>query len=603
MKSELEETVEATMKVGLLRDESMVEDTLRRGEDYLRLTIDTIPVLAWCSRPDGSNEFLNQRWLDYTGLTIEEARGRGWQVAIHPDDLSQLLDVWRGLLASGKPGGLEARLRRADGVYRWFLFRVEPLHDAQGTIVKWYGTNTDIDDRKRVETLLAGENQILEMVATGKPLGVILDGLCRLVDKLSSDSLHSILLFDPNGNCLRRGAGPRFPEAFLAAVDGIEIGPCVGSCGTAAYRKEQVIVSDIETSPLWTNYLELARAYGLRAGWSTPILSSDGSVLGTFAIYWREPRSPGPHHQQIIRQITHLTAVAIERKRSAESLHASELLARGQLDALTHTLDALAQESDPDRLLEHVLRTIIERSDAHSASVWDREPDGDWLELFATIEDNDFQTRSGAMHPAARLAMLAQDHPVWREILHTGLHAVIEDIDQPIVRMGVGFAPNAIWHDILDDADLAPAMMRFKSHLREMGVHTILFVPMLIAGRVSGFIGIRFTQKRGFLQEEIELTRALAHQATLAIQLTRLSAQSRQSAVMAERNRMARDIHDTLAQGFTGVIVQLEAVEEAMSKDQAVKASGHLNRAGDLARESLREARRSVQALRPQALE
>jgi signal transduction histidine kinase len=136
-----------------------------------------------------------------------------------------------------------------------------------------------------------------------------------------------------------------------------------------------------------------------------------------------------------------------------------------------------------------------------------------------------------------------------------------------------------------------------------MGVHTILFVPMLIAGRVTGFIGIRFTVKRGFRREEIELSRALAHQATLAIQLTRLSAQSRQSAVMAERNRMARDIHDTLAQGFTGVIVQLEAVEEATSKNQAVKASGHLNRAGDLARESLREARRSVQALRPQALE
>src|SRR6202030_1850052 len=152
---------------------------------------------------------------------------------------------------------------------------VEPLHDAQGTIVKWYGTNTDIDDRKRAEALLAGENEILEMVATGKPLGVILDGLCRLVDNLSSDSLHSILLFDPNGNCLRRGAGPRFPEAFMAAVDGIEIGPCVGSCGTATYRKEQVIVSDIETSPRWANYLELARAYGLRAGWSTPILSSD----------------------------------------------------------------------------------------------------------------------------------------------------------------------------------------------------------------------------------------------------------------------------------------------------------------------------------------
>jgi len=199
--------------------------------------------------------------------------------------------------------------------------------------------------------------------------------------------------------------------------------------------------------------------------------------------------------------------------------------------------------------------------------------------------------------------MLAQDHPVWREILPTGLHAVIEDIDQPVVRMCVGMGPNTTWHDILNDSDSAPAIMHFKSHLREMGVHTILFVPMLVAGRVTGFIGIRFTQKRGFRQEEIELTRALAHQATLAIQLTRLSAQSRQSAVMAERNRMARDIHDTLAQGFTGVIVQLEAVEEAMSQNQAAKASGHLIRAGNLARESLREARRSVQALRPKALE
>src|SRR3981081_904286 len=207
MKAQLEETPDAARKAELLREELMAEDALRRGEDYLRLTIDTIPVLAWRTRPDGWNEFLNQRWLDYTGLTIEEARGWGWKVAIHPDDLQRVLDVWQGLLISGKSGELEARLRRADGVYRWFLFRVEPLRDPQGTIIKWYGTNTDIDDRKRTETLLAGENQILEMVATGKPLGVILDGLCRLVDKFSSDSLHSILLFDPNGNCLRRGAG------------------------------------------------------------------------------------------------------------------------------------------------------------------------------------------------------------------------------------------------------------------------------------------------------------------------------------------------------------------------------------------------------------
>ena len=604
MKAQLEETSNAARKVEVLREALVAEDALRQREDYLRLTIDTIPVLAWCTRPDGWNEFLNQRWLDYTGLTIEEARGWGWKVAIHPDDLPRVLDVWQGLLVSGKSGELETRLRRADGVYRWFLFRVEPLRDPQGTIVKWYGINTDIDDRKRAEALLAAENKILEMVATGRPLVVILDGLCRLVDTLCDKSLASILLIDPNGSCLRRGAGPSLPEAFMAAMDGGEIGPCVGSCGTAAYRKEQVIVSDIVTDPLWANYRELALANGLRSGWSTPILSSDGSVLGVFGIYGREPRSPTPQHLHTIKQITHLASVAIERKQAAESLRASELLARGQLDALTHTLDALAQESDTDRLLEHVLRTIIEQSDALSVSVWDREPDGDSLEVFALIEDGCFQTRrGGTLHPASRLITLGQDHPVWKEILHTGLHAVLEDIDQPVVRMRVGLGSDATWHDVLDDADLAPALLRFKSHLREMGVHTILFVPMLIAGRVSGFIGIRFSLRRGFRQEEIELTRALAHQATLAMQLTRLSAQSRQSAVMAERNRMARDIHDTLAQGFTGVIVQLEAAGEAMSQSRTARVSDHLNQAGELARESLREARRSVQALRPQALE
>ncbi|HYY30437.1 MAG TPA: PAS domain S-box protein, partial [Chthoniobacterales bacterium] len=100
-----------------------IEKALRQREEYLRLTIDTIPTLAWCSRPDGSNEFLNQRWLDYTGLSTEAARDWGWKVAIHREDLPRLLDVWQKLLASGEPGEWEARLRRFDGIYRWFLFR------------------------------------------------------------------------------------------------------------------------------------------------------------------------------------------------------------------------------------------------------------------------------------------------------------------------------------------------------------------------------------------------------------------------------------------------------------------------------------------------
>jgi signal transduction histidine kinase len=126
---------------------------------------------------------------------------------------------------------------------------------------------------------------------------------------------------------------------------------------------------------------------------------------------------------------------------------------------------------------------------------------------------------------------------------------------------------------------------------------------MLIAGQVEGVTGIRFSHKRAFRPEEVELAKALANQAMLALELTRLSAQNRQTATMAERNRVARDIHDTLAQGFTGVIIQLEAAQEAICRGRNSNICAHLERAGELARESLREARRSVQALRPRALE
>lgn len=114
----------------------------------LRRVIDALPTLAWCNLPDGSNEFLNKRWHAYTGLSPEESHGWGWRAAFHPEDLPPLIKRWQELLISGEPGEIEARLRRHDGVYRWFLIRVEPLRDEEGKIVRWYGTSTDIEGRK-----------------------------------------------------------------------------------------------------------------------------------------------------------------------------------------------------------------------------------------------------------------------------------------------------------------------------------------------------------------------------------------------------------------------------------------------------------------------
>jgi len=193
-----------------------------------------------------------------------------------------------------------------------------------GKPVKWYTSAFDIEDRKRVEVLLAGEKRLLEMIARGDSRELILEGACLLVEELASGCLSSILLLDPNANCLRHGAAPSLPKPYIEAIDGAVVGPSAGSCGTAAYRTEPVIVSDIATDPLWANYRDLALAHGLRACWSTPILSSEGKVLGTFAIYYREPRSPAAQDHSVIRQITHLASIAIERKQAEEALRRSE---------------------------------------------------------------------------------------------------------------------------------------------------------------------------------------------------------------------------------------------------------------------------------------
>jgi formate hydrogenlyase transcriptional activator len=134
-----------------INDRKRAEDALRRSEERLQLAIDTIPGLVWTASPNGDIDYLNQRWLEYTGMSLDEACGWGWRAAIHPEDLAGLESYWRSVLAAGTTGETVARLKRSDGTYRWFLFRGVPLHDESGALVKWYGQTTDIDDRKRAE--------------------------------------------------------------------------------------------------------------------------------------------------------------------------------------------------------------------------------------------------------------------------------------------------------------------------------------------------------------------------------------------------------------------------------------------------------------------
>ena len=236
-------------------------------------------------------------------------------------------------------------------------------------------SHTDIQDCTRAETLLAGENRLLEMLATGCTLSEILDALCRLIEDVSRKSLCGIVLVDPINNRLRHGAAPSLPLSYNESIHGRPVNIYSGPCAMAASLKEQVIAADVASDTRWDTYewRALAMTHGLRACWSTPILSSDETVLGAFAIYSREPGSPTAQHQHLMGQITHLATVAIEHKYAEDKLRQSEQELRQLIDAVPQHIFVLGPEGS-------CLYTNLVAREYHGLSQDD--PQGDHLAMF-----------------------------------------------------------------------------------------------------------------------------------------------------------------------------------------------------------------------------
>jgi len=242
-------------------------------------------------------------------------------------------------------------------------------------------------------------------------------------------------------------------------------------------------------------------------------------------------------------------------------------------------LDVLATTSEPEKFLGKMLSTICRLLTGQSASLWLFDEPTDSL-ILRLVVDSVSPVGLDPEHPLIQNPQSWKENPVIQELFFGAGPIVCEDIEiDPRVND------------------------QFREYFMPKGTKKFLAVPLLVGGQVRGMITVRHAERVPYRTEEIGLTQALAHQVMLAIRLTEVGEQSRQAAVLAERNRMARDVHDTLAQGFTGVIVQLEAAEYAISEGDRKDADSHLRRAGELARRSLSEARRSVHALRPQALE
>ncbi|MFP4100494.1 PAS domain S-box protein [Coleofasciculus sp.] len=553
------------------------QEALRESEEKFQLVAESLPQIVWTAQSDGSVDYYNQRWAEYSGISQQEGKGWGWKPVLHPDDEQKTIDTWNQALATGELYECEHRLRRADGEFRWHLSRAFPLRDSHGKIIKWFGTATeihqqkqteaqlresqelfqnfmdyspiaayikeesgryifvnriveqtwhrplmnwlgktnfdffsdaiaqqirendlkalagdqaiellettenddgihywlsykfplktasgqrllagmsmditdrqqmeealrhseqrfrqavinapypliihaedgevlqinqiwteltgythddiptmadwtekaygerrqvvreqidqlyalndrihdgevaiatkqgsqriwdfssaplgklpdgrrtvisiatDISDRKRAEELLRGQKQILEAITTNVPLSDILDAITQLIESHADESICAVLLLDQQKKRLYYGSAGSLPERIQqVTADCLAIGYGAGSCGTAAYRDEPVIVCDIANNPLWADYKDIALAENLAACWSIPLHSSHGEVLGTFALYYPTPRHPSDNNWNLIDQFTHLAEIAIESSQAKQALKASQ---------------------------------------------------------------------------------------------------------------------------------------------------------------------------------------------------------------------------------------------------------------------------------------
>jgi len=298
--------------------------SLQESEALYRHAVELSGQVPWVADQDGRILRIGPGWAKLTDMPYEELLGDSWISLVHPDDVPRYIETKRSTLATGELFQCEYRLRGSDGGYRWYRTRAGAQRDGTGAIVRWYGTIEDIHDRKQAELAHRSHARVLEMAAAGRPLGEILEALCRLAEEQLPGARCSILLLDPEARALRHGAAPSLPSTYNAALDGLSIGPTAGSCGTAAYERREVIVSGIASDPLWADWRDLALSHGLRACWSKPVLSQSGDVLGTFAFYYDEPRAPTPVETARIDTVLHFAVLIIERQRREAALRESE---------------------------------------------------------------------------------------------------------------------------------------------------------------------------------------------------------------------------------------------------------------------------------------
>ena len=537
------------------------------AEDNLVDFFENAPLPLRRVGPDGTILWANQAELDMLGYNRAEYIGH--PVAEFHVDPPVIEELLRRLAQGEAVHDFEARLRCKDGSIknviissnvrrdhgkfvhtRCFTRDITDLKRAEETLRQvhedlerqvWQRTadlenaneelKREVGRRQRTEALQLGEKRILEMIASGAALPDILETIVRLIEAQSDEMLCSILLLE-NGTELRHGAAPSLPQSYNRIIDGTLIGPKVGSCGTAAFRKEPVIVSDTATDPLWEDYRDLARQFGLGACWSTPILSRGDDLLGTFAMYYPAPREPTHEEFELIRIATHIAGIAIERSRDQTQLHS-------QLQRIT-ALQEINLAINSTLELQPLLDIILERialSIPHISSAGVRI----------------FNSDTGKLEGCAGRNI---DLERWKKTAWKGqgLGTSVYKSQQPLQILNVNTDPRS----------------QNRAFFARHGIVSHLSLPLAAKGTPLGIISLFTQREHEFSREEIDFISAVANQAAIAIDNSLLFKQVKGQ---SEKLRSALVEVESAKHELELDILKRKEIEQALRESEARKTA------------------------------
>lgn len=472
-------------------------------------------------------------------------------------------------------------------------------------------------EHRRAQAIQTGQRQFLELLARGEDFSRTLEALVRIIEGQWRGMLGLILLLDEDGKHLHIGASVSLPRQYVDSIEGLEIGPMVGSCGTACYRRERVIVEDIATDPRWEGLRALGLQHGLRACWSEPVFSTAGTVIGTFAMYYRQPRAPTAAELTAIETAAHLVGIAVERQRAQQAVESAYQELERRVRQRTHelaTLNAIAgavnRSLDLTEVLSEALAKTMQAMDMESGGAYRFDGKIETAPEARSTPLPDAQAVGQSMI-AQRRTGATNSSPALGELIPRGLTPappfdsdgflrVAGDLPFPGSAVAIAGMIGQPFAYLVEEPAANAGLGRLP---QQEQVRQIISIPLVAKARIVGALNLGTAVPRTFTSEQLSLLSSIGQQVGIAVENARLYDQARESAQMTERGRLARELHDSVAQSLFSVTLYTEAAARLLQAGKAEEAQRHLRDVRQTAQEALREMRLLIFQLRPPALQ